>query len=242
MSVLKPMNFSITEVVIPEGQKLVYCANGLYQFGFKAASKNRFIDDLLFRHYEEVATRVKYLKIKPGDIMLDVGAAVGSWAIPAALQGAKVYAFEIGGPQISTLNFNIRLNKLPKYQIKIEMIALSSDDHTELVWDGRMDLRRKDIRVKGLKSIPVGSISLDTWINEHRDELQHIDYMKIDVEGMEFEVLRGAYYTLREFKPKLIIEIHEAENKILRHDIESLLINELKYKHEHVQSLHDYFY
>lgn len=232
--------FLISEVVIPEGVKMVYCANGLYVFGFKAASQNKFMDDLLFRYYEEVATRVKYLKIKPGDIMLDVGAAVGSWSIPAALQGAKVYAFEIGGPQISTLEFNILLNELPKDQINIQFVALCTDDNTELVWDGKMHLRKKGTQ-KGLKAIPVGSMSFDTWVGTHRDLLPHIDYIKIDVEGMEFEVLRGALHTLREFKPKLIIEIHEEEGSTLRHDIE-LLLKELKYKHEKVHPLHDFFY
>lgn len=241
MRALKPMNFLATEVVTPEGVKITYCPNGLWMFGFKAASQNKFIDDLLFRYYEEVATRVKYLKIKPGDIMLDVGASIGSWTIPAAIQGAQVYAFEIGGPQISALKLNMQLNNLTEDQINVQFIALCSDDNMELVWDGKMTLHKKGIKIKGSKDIPVGSISLDTWVNQHRDELPKIDYIKIDVEGMELEVLRGAYYSLREFRPKLIIEIHEAESNHLRHDVESLL-GELKYKHKKVHPLHDYFY
>ena len=239
----RPVTIFVSDIITPEGLRIVYASNGLSKFGFKSASKNNFIDDWLFRYYEEVATRVKYLKIKPGDIMLDVGASVGSWAIPAALLGARVHAFEIGKPQIYALALNMQLNKLTADQIRLHCVALHSNDDTDLVFDGAMKLRKKEFKVKGLRAIPVESVSLDTWINQHRDELQlsHIDYVKIDVEGMEYEVLRGAYHTLLEFKPKLIIEIHEAEGVHMRSNVESLL-KELKYKHEHVHPLHDYFY
>lgn len=225
------------DVRMPEGQTIQYVVNGLHKFGFKLPLELKFYDDRLFRYYEEVASRVEYLKIKPGDIMLDIGACVGSWAIPAAVQGAYVYAFEIGGPQISTLLLNMKLNNLSKDQIKIDFVALHSKDNAKLEFDGKMHLCRKT-----KKSIPVYSTTLDTWVNERRDELPHIDYIKIDVEGAEFEVLRGAYHTLMEFKPKLIIEIHEQEVSNLRYKIEYLLTKELGYKHEHKPPLHDYFY
>lgn len=252
--VLLVENFDLiySQVMMPEGPKLLYYANALVKFGFVA--QNKMLDDTLFRYYEEVGSRVKYLKIKPGDIFLDIGACVGSWSIPAALLGAQVFAFEIGGPQLSGLLSNMKLNNIPKDQIKIDCVALCADDNSKLVFDGKMRVRKKDMPTyvkSGSRTIPIESISpdampvestsLDTWVNERRDELPHIDYIKIDVEGAEFEVLRGAYHILREFKPKLLIEIHESTSNTLRPDIEYLL-KDLDYKHEHEFPFHDYFY
>lgn len=217
---------------MPEGPKLIYCADALRCFGYKA--QNAFLDDCLFRYYEEVGTRVKYMKIKPGDIFLDVGACVGSWSVPAALLGAQVFAFEVGGPQISALLLNMGFNNIKKDQIKIDHVALCESDNKKLMFNGLMNV--------GHEGIPIESTTLDTWVNERRDELPHIDYIKIDVEGMELDVLHGAQQTLREFKPKLMVEIHERIGDTLRSDIEYLLTQDLDYKHEHIYPFHDYFY
>lgn len=227
-----------TELILPDGKRIKYAINGLKKFGYKHV--NPHYDEVLFKYYEEMNTRLRYLNTKSGDIMLDIGASIGSWTTHAAIYGCKVYAFEIGKPQLQVMEINIDLNDL-RDLIIIYNIALCSNDNMELVFDGKMNLYRKEIQIKNLKTIPVTSISLDTWVNQHRDELPHIDYIKIDVEGMEFDVLRGAYHTIREFEPKMIIEIHEQESSTMRYDIETFL-KDLGYNHEHIPGLNDYFY
>jgi len=216
---------------LPDGKEIKYLVNGLKYFGFK--SIDPFFDERLFKYFEEMNSKLEYLKVKPGDIMIDVGASVGSWSIYAAIYGCKVYAFEVGQPQLKTLDFNARFNDL-RDLIIIYDCALDSSDDTSLTFDELMGLKKSD-------KAEVSSLSFDTWVNQHRDELPRIDYMKIDVEGMEFEVLRGAYHTLKEFRPKLIIEIHDVGNPILRHDIENFL-KDLGYNHKHIPGLNDYFF
>ena len=43
--------------------------------------------------------------------------------------------------------------------------------------------------------------------------LESIDIMKIDVEGFEIDVLRGAGKTIKEHKPKIILETHSKDLK-----------------------------
>lgn len=219
----------VAELLLPDGKIIKYVTNGLKVHGYKL--KDQFFDERLFKYYEEMNSRLKYLKVKPGDVMIDVGASVGSWALHAAIYGCKVYAFDIGIAQLKTLDLNARLNDL-RDLIVIYDCALYSDDNTPLGFDAFMALKKVD-------TPQVSSTSLDTWVNANRNETPKIDFIKIDVEGLEFEVLRGAYHTLKEFKPKLIVEIHEA--KVDRSKIENWLAK-LGYKHEHHPPLHDYFF
>ena len=210
--------------------------DGLYRAGLSGAEDNKYIDSRLFKHYEDVESRVRYLKCKPNDIFIDIGAAIGSWSIHAAVYGATVYAFEIGRPHTTALSMNASLNNVSD-KINVYELAMSSSDG-ELCYDGWM--KTYGSKSLGYKHV-VKCVMLDTWVEQHRDELPKIDYIKIDVEGAEFEVLRGAYNTIREFWPKLIIEIHEDQTSNIRYDIEYML-KDLGYSHERIYGLNDYFY
>ena len=136
------MGFDFTSINLPEKPEIEckYFMNAMCRYGFDKRFKggNEFIDDTLFRYYEEVASRIKYLKIKPGDIMIDVGASCGSWAIPTALQGAKVYAFEIGVPQINTIMLNMAMNGLvvgDNNMIQVYDIALVNRDGLDVLFN-----------------------------------------------------------------------------------------------------------
>lgn len=235
----------IDEFVLPDGKKIRYCSDGLYLFGWMARSRLSevpHVEEKIFRLYEEVESKIRYLKCKEGDIFLDVGACIGSWSIYAALYGAKTYAFEPGDAQKNVLQINAELNGV-RDKIIIQNMALRGPDPVQMIFDGGMKTYKKPDGLMDPEHvvIDVPSISLDEWVNQHRDELPHIDFIKIDVEGIEFEVLRGAIHTLREFEPKVIVEIHEKERDALRYDIEKLL-GDLNYQHEHVPCLNDYFY
>ena len=58
-----------------------------------------------------------------------------------------------------------------------------------------------DVNVNSIK-VPV--VSLDSYIYKSADPIRQIDLIKIDTEGFELEVLRGARRTISEIKPKFI--------------------------------------
>ena len=220
---------------LPDGKIIKFAVNGLSRSGLDYGDP--YVDQYMFKQYEEVESRIRYLKTKPGDIMLDVGACIGTWSVHAAVYGAKVYAFEIGKPHIQTLMLNSRLNNV-KNMILIHKIALRSNNDVELVYDGWMHVCRKSDALDDGSLIQIKSIALDQWVKQYN--LPHINYIKIDVEGMELNVLKGAINTLKEFKPKLIVEIHD-ETPDRRSGVENLL-KDLGYNHEHIPGLNDYFY
>ena len=238
---LKPQEkeLLIGELVLRDGTDIKYGTQLLFHLGLHFT--NPFIDESLFKYYEEVEARLRYIQAKPGDIMLDIGAMVGSWTLHGAALGAHVHAFEIGIPHLRALDFNIHLNNLQK-RVSVHNTALYSDDTKELLFNGQMKtLERPDNHLISVNTIPVQSITLDTWVKQHKYELPHINFIKIDVEGMEFHVLNGAINTIKEYKPRIVVEIHEQEDTNLRTNIESLM-SSLGYMHEHILGLNDYFY
>lgn len=240
------------ELTLPDGLVIKYLKDGWRIHGSKHPN---IMDDFLFAMYPEVESRIRYLKnIKSGDIMVDVGACLGSWTIHAALKGAHVHAFEMGEPQLRALDYNLKLNNI-RDRVTIYDVALQADDTQDMLFDGVMQMHskskvetyveeNKDLPPPSPDSIlsmeiikPVRSTTLDTWMKTQ--DLEHIELIKIDVEGMELEVLKGAYNTLVNFKPNCVIEIHEQD--VARSDVETFM-KDLGYKQKRVPGLNDYFY
>ena len=146
---------------------------------------------------DEREVRERHWHFKPGDVVLDVGAAFGSYTITAALQGATVYAFE---PHLfcrSILELNIDVN--PKL-CPIHVISFGLHEKS-----GWFDPDRNIFSDTQVNSACLKVISLDEMegsVNER------IDMIKLDVEGCELSVLHGAEKTIRKHLPRLLIEEH----------------------------------
>lgn len=71
------------------------------------------------------------------------------------------------------------------------------------------DIKELILRRKGTSAIPVAIDSMDHQVASHG--LPGPSFVKIDVEGLEMDVLVGMKDTLERFKPQLFIEIHGAD-------------------------------
>lgn len=148
--------------------------------------------------------------IRPGHTVLDLGANVGFYSLLLAHlvgPGGRVHAFEPDPQSSRWLLENIRRNRLE--QITPWSVALGSTDgvvdlHLDLVasrgtsvregWDLGFDpFRRQRMRVPSarLDNLDVGLV----------------DFVKMDVEGAELELLRGAETVLSQSRPTLLIEV-----------------------------------
>ena len=138
--------------------------------------------------------------IKPGDVLYDIGANVGAYSLVAASwtkEQAIVYAFEPGCFTFPSLVENIFANKFEQSVIPFQ-VALS--DQTTLVKFGYSTLDAGGATHVGIRdmkgSMPTVrkqvllSYRLDDFIQTFGLRLP--THMKIDVDGSELEVLRGA--------------------------------------------------
>jgi FkbM family methyltransferase len=140
-------------------------------------------------HPEMLAWRAS---LRPGDLFVDVGSNVGSYAIWAAESGAEVIALEPAEDTFSLLRENVALNGYP---ISIIRAAAAAAPGTARFTSGQDCVNRLD--PEGATETRV--VTIDSTIGNRTAA-----GMKVDVEGFEIEVLRGCERALSEHRVRLI--------------------------------------
>lgn len=209
---LFPIGTKIAKFLLPE--------EGIIEVGKYRMIINPKEDLGLYFGYESVEPEVIYtLKrlLREGDIFFDVGAYKGYYSLLASeLVGerGKVIAFEPYKEAFEILLKNIRLNGITN--IIAENVALSDFEGAgKFVPAGigsHLGNGNQIIKVKTLDNV-VNTLKIVP------------DIIKIDVEGAEYSVLRGAKNVLKHYRPTLIIEIHRSADFQLFNYLTSLGYN-----------------
>jgi len=138
--------------------------------------------------------------LKPGAVVYDIGANFGNHTIYlAGICKAWVKAFEPCAQLVMALINNLYINGLYDY-VCVYPFAVGSvcgRGDSLVISDKNMGLSKFEISDQGYTRI----ITIDS-LGE-----KSVDCMKIDVEGMELDVLKGAEKTIRKHKPLLYVEI-----------------------------------
>jgi len=149
--------------------------------------------------------------IKPGDVVWDVGANMGLFSFAAAgLSGpsGRVYAFEPDTEMVRLLRRSARLNP---HSAPVEVIPCAVFDHFSLA---RFNIARHNRAASFLEGFGTGltggvreaqtvfTAQLD-WFAE---QIPPPNLLKVDVEGAELGVFRGAAQMLRAKRPVVIFE------------------------------------
>lgn len=130
--------------------------------------------------------------IDPGDTVIDVGAYVGDWSRTVLEQHPDVHlhAFEPSPESFATLEKNLAGTGAIPVRMALSDRAGTMPFHVypgAMLLDGFYD-RRPDH--PGAVTIEVPTVRLDAYCAERG--ITHVDYVKIDTEGAELLVLRGA--------------------------------------------------
>ncbi len=152
--------------------------------------------------------------LKKGDTFIDVGANQGEYSVWAARKvGSKgrVLAFEPMQKLFDQLTENIRLNE--SFHKTILPIKLGlADEKGEVILYASADSNEGTNTIYNTEkfSIELGKIQIDT-LDEQLNELKinEVNFLKIDVEGAELQVLKGALNTLKTHRPILLLEINK---------------------------------
>jgi FkbM family methyltransferase len=135
--------------------------------------------------------------LKPGMIFIDVGANKGDFTLLAArLAGDSgvVVSIEPEPENRAILQRSIDLNGYAN--IRVMYVALSDSDGTASLQIGSTSgSHTLSPEFNGLRTVAVPTRTLDGIVAEQ--QLASVDMIKIDVQGLELEVLRGAGQTLR---------------------------------------------
>ncbi|MEZ5353431.1 MAG: FkbM family methyltransferase [Bryobacteraceae bacterium] len=184
--------------------------------GVRLASGHRcFVDlrsaigrGLLVRgRFDESICDVLRRYLKPGDTFVDAGANIGYYSLTAvSLLGdsGEVHAFEIDPRALRCLRKTIRKNRLRG--ISLHEIALGeTGGAANLIMSGDCGHTYVQTRAGGEGAVPVKP--LDDWLDHFRP--RGVRLIKIDVEGSELPVLRGARGVLQVCRPVVVCEAAE---------------------------------
>lgn len=158
-----------------------------------------------------VAVLNKY--VKQGMTVLDIGANIGCHTLRLAKlvgQDGKVIAFEPMAGASAKLKRNLELNNFSN--VTLERIALSNENRESQVvhfyasWPLNSDSCDELHPVHGgrLMENMADLVTLDNYVQ--RKGIEKIDFIKLDVDGYEYKVIRGGINSIEKFKPIMIVE------------------------------------
>ncbi|MBU0633897.1 MAG: FkbM family methyltransferase [Candidatus Omnitrophica bacterium] len=168
--------------------------------------------------YEPECVIIAKELIKEGDIVFDIGANFGWYSCHFSKfvgGSGRVHIFEPTDIMIR-LEENIQLNRFQDIGI-LNNIALSDKDCDESLFVPHKlgtpfaSLRQHTSYRLPHEKINVPAIKIDTYVKAK--EITKINFMKIDIEGAELPVLKGATHTLSSFSPIIMFELQEAHTK-----------------------------
>lgn len=183
------------------------CRHGWFMYNINDRIVSRSLD--LYGEWAEAELFFVAQFLKPGDVVLDVGAHIGTHAVFFARHvgpDGRVFAFEPQRLSFHLLCGNAALNAL--MNLKCLNLAVGAGG-------GKIEVPIVD----PTREFNFGSVSLDTGLAGDSVQMVTIDslglarcdFIKIDVEGLEGDVLTGARSTILKYKPKLFLEANRPE-------------------------------
>lgn len=165
------------------------------------------------------------------NIAVDGGANVGLWSKIMAKKFKEVYAFEIDHETFACLQKNCVEENIYTFNY-----GLSNTKDKKLVVDGwnkksmgahlATDIKNKHLSGRARSKSRNNKMIVET-ITVDDLNLQYLDFIKLDVEGHEAQVIQGAQETLLKFKPIVMIEYKPSLNKRYGNLDPAKLLNEL---------------
>ncbi|RNF84357.1 FkbM family methyltransferase [Montanilutibacter psychrotolerans] len=155
--------------------------------------------------YESELLRAVGAKLSPGDWVLDVGANIGNHTVFfARVRGCNVVSFEPNPEAFHFLKENVRLNAVESL-VRLHPLAVGSGPgRVSMVSSMANNLgatrfgvdENGEVEVVRLDDMPIGG---------------RVALLKVDVEGMDLAVLRGAQATIEKHRPMIVCEAQTPE-------------------------------
>jgi FkbM family methyltransferase len=181
--------------------RLKHCRHGVMLY----SARDKYVGGSLDRYgeFSELEAQLFSGLIKPGMMVLEIGANIGAHTVHLANlvgENGGVVAFEAQRVIFQMLCANLALNGIENTDAKCLAVGATAGEITVPRVDYRGDNNFGGIALGGNDGDVVEMIAIDNLM------LPACHMMKIDVEGMEKQVLDGARQTITRFRPYLYVE------------------------------------
>jgi FkbM family methyltransferase len=156
--------------------------------------------------YEPEMQRLFVKVVKPGGVFYDIGANVGFYSLLASqLVGTgKVFAFEPSPENIRYMRRHLDINRCDNVEI-LDLAICDREGYAYFAEDRTGSMGR----LEGRGELQVRTSTLDALLRAQN--IPPPDYLKMDIEGAEFQALRGARHCFQQYKPVLFLATHGRE-------------------------------
>jgi len=183
-----------------------------YGFSIYSNFKDRILELDVNAVWEEIESFFLLNNLKEGDVFVDAGANIGYFSMLAAQQKvSKVLAIEPSPKTYDMLNMNIKYNMLDDvietYNIGLGSEKCSVKFTTSLGPKNHIKYEVDNIH-SNLPTVDIEVIALDDLIKKTK-LVTRVDFIKVDIEGAEYNFLLGARETIEAFRPMILMEIEE---------------------------------
>jgi FkbM family methyltransferase len=173
-----------------------------------------------FTFVDEQEVRDRDWTVSPGDYVLDIGAAYGSYALSALSAGASfVWAWSPqtfdGANEKELFEASLALNA---WSGRCRVFDSGIYDRTG--WLNVSTQEFSEVEVPAAPDV-IRVETMGEW--EARERPKRVDWVKLDVEGAEVEVLKSAEGLIRRFQPKICLENHVFKRASIEQEVRDLL-------------------
>lgn len=151
------------------------------------------------------------VSIPRGGVFIDVGANVGLWTVTLAHHFDWVWAIEPHPENVAVLQKNLILNSLCGKVVVVEAAAWNKEGWVTLKQTVEDDLASAISTTNYLAHPPIRTLEVPAIRLDSLKTL--VNFIKIDVEGAEMEVLEGLTDTIKKCRPYFFVEVHPGTGK-----------------------------
>lgn len=179
-----------------------------YRFVLPCVWTSETIVRYVFRRVSPQDHELSWLarRLAPDSVIMDIGANLGQWTLPLALAVApagRVLAIEPAAATFAALRQSLALNHMS--HVEAFGVALADSEGSLRLYHHGRDSSQHSLAALGGQFETVRALTLDQFMSEH--SITRLDAVKMDVEGAEELVLRGATRTLATFRPIVVFEL-----------------------------------
>ena len=142
---------------------------------------------------------------KPNEIVIDCGVCDGATSAMFADFGCRVIGFEMDSE-----NYKIASEVAKNKNFVVENFGLGDENKSVTYRHAKDNIGGSKISINGTLKTQI--ITLDSYVQEHH--LPSVDFIKMDVEGAELSILKGATNTITRFKPRLALSAYHKPEDI----------------------------